>query len=131
MMPTTGVSPSSSATSVPKIGRPVMKARVPSIGSSTQRNRASGLLQAELLAENAAFGTQPPEFRPHRLFGVTVGDGHGRLIGLQIGRDGTAEKRPDHSAGRIGRANGRRNVTIEIGAQGFGNGSGLCDRLRR
>ena len=37
-----GVSPSSSAISVPNVGRPVMKARVPSIGSSTQRSRACG-----------------------------------------------------------------------------------------
>ena len=32
----------SNAIRVPKVGRPVMKARVPSIGSSTQRIRASG-----------------------------------------------------------------------------------------
>jgi hypothetical protein len=41
MTPRIGVSPSSRPISVPKTGRPVMKARVPSIGSSTQRNRAS------------------------------------------------------------------------------------------
>ena len=40
--PRIGVSPSSSAISVPKVGRPLTKARVPSIGSSTQRSRASG-----------------------------------------------------------------------------------------
>ena len=42
MMPMIGRSSWNSAISVPKVGRPVMKARVPSIGSSTQRIAASG-----------------------------------------------------------------------------------------
>ena len=41
--PRTGISRSSRAIRVPKVGRPVMNARVPSIGSRTQRSRASGL----------------------------------------------------------------------------------------
>ena len=41
MMPSTGWPRWSSAISVPKIGRPVMKALVPSIGSSTQTYSAS------------------------------------------------------------------------------------------
>ena len=38
---------------MPQIGRPAMKARVPSIGSSTQTYSASRRLGAELLAEDA------------------------------------------------------------------------------
>ena len=124
--------------SVPNTGRPVMKARVPSIGSSTQRSRACGLSQPELLAENAVLGKALRQHRAHRLLGGAVGDGHRAAVALEVGREPGAEQRADDRAGDVGRGLGGADqrsiggrcigVTSQM-LQGMAGGNPRCVRV--
>ncbi len=96
MTPISGRSPSSSATSEPNIGRPVMKARVPSIGSSTQRSVAAGLFEAVLFPENAVARAALGQHAAHGLLGAPVGDGDRALVVLAVGIEAAAEMWADH-----------------------------------
>ena len=58
---------------MPQTGRPEMKARVPSIGSSTQTNSRVGALGAVLLADDAVVRIGRRDQLAHRRLGVAVG----------------------------------------------------------
>ena len=84
MMPSTGCPSSSSAISEPHSWRPLMKARVPSTGSSTQRRPFVPCLLAELLAEDAVVGPLAVDDGADGLLGVLVGLGHRIEHGLAV-----------------------------------------------
>ena len=71
-----------------------MNARVPSIGSSTQRSRASGPIEPEFLAEHAVIGVSFGQHGAHRLF---------RVRSAMV----TGERSDFRSAAKPARKNGR------------------------
>ena len=87
---------------MPKTGRPVMKARVPSIGSSTQRIAAMRADRGRILPQNAVFG-KAGSLRTARIAcsasrsASVTGE-----IALEGGDEPGAEKRPNDSAGGVG-----------------------------
>ena len=110
MMPSIGLPRCSSPISVPNTGMPVMKALVPSIGSSTQTYSASSRSRAVFLAEDAVLRARPLlEQRAHRRFGLAVGDGHRAVVGLGVDAHRRAEIAPDHAARRLGHFIGERD----------------------
>ena len=74
-----------------------MKARVPSIGSSTQRKRASGRSRPNSSPSIAVVGKTLGQHRAHRLLGAAVGDRDRGAVGFQVGRDAGAEEWPDNA----------------------------------
>ena len=114
MMPTIGRSSWNSAIRVPKVGRPVMKARVPSIGSSTQRNAALRPLEAEFLAQNAVVGKPFGQDGAHRLLGGAVGDGDRGAVGLLVGDDTRPEEGTDHRARDVRRRTGGGDQRVGV-----------------
>ena len=66
---------------MPQTGRPVMKERVPSIGSSTQTKSGVGALRPVLLADDAVLGIGRRDQLPHRGLGIAVGGRDGIEMG--------------------------------------------------
>ena len=66
------------------VGRPVMKARVPSIGSSTQTHSAVGPLGPVLLPDHAVVGEAPGQVVAQRPLGGAVRLGHGAGVPLRL-----------------------------------------------
>ena len=88
---------------MPQVGRPAMKARVPSIGSSTQTYSASSLLGAEFLADDAVGREAALDELAHGRFARPVGLGdrvERAAAGLVVRGDGGAEERQDRLAGQ-------------------------------
>ena len=112
--PSIGVSPSSSAISVPKVGRPLTNARVPSIGSSTQRNCASGRSRPNSSPRIPWSGNRSAQNRAHRLFRAAVGDRHRRAIGFLIDTQAGAKERPHHGTGNVGRGLRRCDQQVRV-----------------
>ena len=92
--------------STPQVGRPAMKALVPSIGSRTQHVVGVGADRAELLADDAVVRETGDSMRPliassaARSASVT-GSKRPPTLPLSVGADGGAEERQDRFAGGI------------------------------
>ena len=97
---------------MPKIGRPAMKLRVPSIGSSTQTRSAPSRDVAIFLADDAVGRALGLEDRADRGLGGAIGLGDGRGVGLRLHREGGAEEGADRGAGGIGEAVGEGDVGV-------------------
>ena len=109
MMPSTGRPFSSSAISEPHSWRPLMKARVPSTGSSTQRSPLVPAFSPIFLAQDSVVRPFALDDRADRALRALVGLGHRiehrALRGALVGDvDALAEIGADHLPRRIGQA---------------------------
>ncbi len=121
-MPSTGTSSFSSAISEPHSCRPVMKARVPSTGSSTQRQAVGALLLAQLLTQDAVIRPLPFDDGANSFLTALVRFGdriENALAGLVRDRDALAEIGPDHRARGIGQAMSERHKLFVRGSWGL------------
>ncbi len=98
-----------------------MNARVPSIGSSTQRNRASGRSSPASLAEYAVVRETFGQQGAHHLLGGAVGDGDGAVVALQLRRGAGAEIRADHRARGIGGGFGPGDDGVQVYREALGS----------
>ncbi len=76
MIPRKGPSPSETAIRTPQVGVPLIKPRVPSIGSSTQVSPLVADFASMLFAQNAVLRSLTGQNITHRRFGVAVSNGH-------------------------------------------------------
>ena len=125
------MAPSSRAISVPNCGRPVMKARVPSTGSSTQRKRAPGRSRPNSSPNMPCSGKRCGQHGAHRLLGGAVGDGDRARIRFVVRRDALPEERPDDRGRDIRRRLGRREQRLHAAQRGPACSAGRSVRGRR
>ncbi len=96
--------------SVPHIGQPMMKARVPSIGSTTQRRRASGRVDPCSSPINPCSGQRSATACGDDPFGGLVGLGDGvesAPAGLVGDVDWLTKVRAYGRSGRVGQRMGK------------------------
>ena len=119
MIPSTGQPSSTSAISVPKIARPTVKLRVPSIGSSTHWRSGDAVLLAIFLADDAVARSFGVEQRAHRRLRLAIRQRDGGVVRLHLDAMRVAEIGADHRARGIGEAVGEVDI-------GCGDGHRAC-----